>query len=643
MPAVVHVLYAEDNPLDADLTRSHFARVAPDFQLEIVTNGADFLRLARLRQHALLLVDHRLPDLEGLGVLMQLAEEGIETPTVLVTGSGDGELAAQALRLGADDYVPKRTGYLEILPARLRELLKRDQHQPALARRSRLRRRRVLLVDDNAPAASSLQQQLTAGAPHLQVTTAVTADAGLDQLVAAGDFDLVACQHRPPVLDSFELIRNARLVGCRTPFIILSDGGNETDSVAAFRLGASDYLLNPEQHYAELALRIDLAVDRHELMLANERAGSELAERQRMLGALRESEKQLNLALDAGRIGLWSWQVGSGHTQFSSRWKSQIGYADHEIRNESAEWESRCHPGDLAHLKTMTARYLAGPWPDFSVEYRMRHKDGSWRWFLLHADLENDEAGNPIRMLGSQIDITALKQQQAEIASTSSRLRQLSRRLLEVQEIERRHLARELHDEIGQVLTVAKIHLQSAALTPGAASVAAQIQEPVVLLDRLLAQVRSLSLDLRPPLLDDLGLVAALHWLLQQHQDRASTPRVHLSADPSLGRLDPTLETACFRIAQEALTNALRHASAKNINLSVALSNGKLYLGVRDDGAGFDATSARNRAERGGSLGLLGMHERALLAGGSLTLTSAPARGTELEAIFPLSNPPETH
>jgi two-component system sensor histidine kinase UhpB len=400
--------------------------------------------------------------------------------------------------------------------------------------------------------------------------------------------------------------------------------------------------VNPENHYSELALRIDLAVDRHELTLVNERAGSELAERQRMLGALRESEKQLNLALEAGRIGLWSWRVGTGHTQFSSRWKAQIGYADHEIRNDSAEWESRCHPEDLAHLKTMTARYLAGPWPDFSVEYRMRHKDGGWRWFLLHADMENDETGRPVRMIGSQIDITALKQQQAEIASTSGRLRQLSRRLLEVQEIERRHLARELHDEIGQVLTVAKIHLQSAALAPEAAAIAAQIQEPVALLDRLLAQVRSLSLDLRPPLLDDLGVVAALHWLLQQHQARASTPRVHLSADPALGRLDPTLETACFRIAQEALTNALRHANAKNVHLSVSISNGKMYLGVRDDGDGFDAMSARNRAERGGSLGLLGMHERALLAGGSLTLTSAPGRGTELEAVFPLSNPPES-
>ena len=100
--------------------------------------------------------------------------------------------------------------------------------------------------------------------------------------------------------------------------------------------------------------------------------------------------------------------------------------------------------------------YLAAPWPDYTVEYRMRHKDGTWRWFMLHADLEVDDDGRPLRLLGSQIDITALTHQQAELASASARLQQLSRRLLEVQEAERRHLARELHDEIGQVLTVAK-------------------------------------------------------------------------------------------------------------------------------------------------------------------------------------------
>jgi two-component system sensor histidine kinase UhpB len=441
-------------------------------------------------------------------------------------------------------------------------------------------------------------------------------------------------------LSGFDLMAESRRRGLRTPFILMGRAANEETVVAAFKLGASDFVLKSERHYAELALRVDLAIDRHELTLANERAAEELTARQRALAALRQSERQLNLALEAGRIGLWSWNVGTRQTHFSSRWKAQIGYSDDEIGNDAAEWESRCDPGDLAKFRALMTSYLAAPWPDYTVEYRMRHKDGSWRWFMLHADLEVDDSGRPLRLLGSQVDITALKQQQTELASASARLQQLSRRLLEVQEAERRHLARELHDEIGQVLTVAKIHLQSVTPSSEPTNVLPQIQKPLQLLDQLLAQVRSLSLDLRPPLLDDLGLVAALNWLLQHPTARAATPRVHLSAPTTFSRYDPTIETACFRIAQEALTNALRHAQAECVDLTVSVQGNALHLTVSDDGIGFDAAAARVRAEGGGSIGLLGMNERASLAGGALTLLSAPGRGTRIEAIFPLSNPP---
>lgn len=630
------VLYAEDNAVDADLTRRHFARCAPEFALEIVHCAADFMALARTGRHALLLIDQRLPDLDGLEVLKHLAQEGIRTPTVFVTAAGDGELVSQALRLGAEDYVPKRSGYLDVLTHHLRELVQRQRG--AAGAPARATPRRVLLASDQADAAV-LAQNLASQAAHLTVDIVTDTTAVLPRLGdSAVRYHLVLGDHHPPAVDGFALLAEIRRSGIHMPVILLGDAGYEEAIVAAFKLGAADYVFRQESHYAELALRIDLAVDRHDLALAHERAAAENAERQRTVAALRESEKQLNLALDAGRIGLWSWEVESGLTQFSSRWKAQIGYAEHEIRNDSSEWESRCDPDDLLKLQAMTARYLAAPWPDFTVEYRLRHKDGSWRWFMLRADLECDDAGRPVRMLGSQIDITELKQQQAELASTSARLQQLSRRLLEVQETERHHLARELHDEIGQVLTAAKIHLQSAALAPELQGLARQLEEPVAMLDRLLAQVRSLSLNLRPPLLDDFGLVRALRWLLQQPRESTGGPEVHLATDPALGRFDPALETACFRIAQEALTNALRHARAKTIQLTLGLQTGALRLGVRDDGVGFDAAAARRRSESGGSLGLLGMHERASLAGGTLTLLSVPGRGTEVEAVFPLSN-----
>ncbi|MEO6002839.1 MAG: response regulator [Opitutus sp.] len=637
MPHVLHVLYAEDNPVDADLTRSYFDRHAPDIGIQIVHRGSEFLSLARTGNYTALLLDQRLPDMDGLEVLKVLAQEGIFTPVVLVTGIGDGELASQALRLGADDYLPKRTGYLATLPQYLRDVVDRRRRLAGPVK-TRVKPRHVLLVEDQVQEVTLMVQHLSDSAPHLTVEVVTSHAAALVQLTSTREFDLVITDHRPPALSGFDLMAEARRRGLRTPFILISTAAEEETVVAAFKMGASDYVLKSDRHYAELALRVDLAIDRHELTLANERAAEELRVRQYTLAALRQSERQLNLALEAGRIGLWSWQVGTRQTHFSNRWKAQIGYADDEIRDDADEWESRCHRDDLVRLREMMESYLDGPWPDYTLEYRMRHKDGTLRWFMLHADLEVDDEGRPVRMMGSQVDITSLKEQQAELASASSRLQKLSRRLLEVQEQERRHLARELHDEIGQILTVAKIHLQSLALVPGPAGMAQKMVKPIRLLDQLLASVRSLSLVLRPPLLDDLGLVAALNWLLQQPAARTAGPRIHLAAPASWNRCDPTIETACFRIAQEALTNALRHAQAGTVDLAVSIQGQALHLTVTDDGKGFDAAAARVRAESGGSIGLLGMNERASLAGGTLTLLSAPGRGTRIEAIFPLSN-----
>lgn len=212
------------------------------------------------------------------------------------------------------------------------------------------------------------------------------------------------------------------------------------------------------------------------------------------------------------------------------------------------------------------------------------------------------------------------------------RLQVLSRRVLEVQEAERRSLARELHDEIGQALTAVKIHLQSLLLRPESLRHGPPIEEAVRVVDEALGKVRGLALELRPAQLDDLGLVAALRWFVDR-QSRAAGFPIALEADTIPGRLDPTVETACFRIAQEAVTNALRHARARSIGVSLRWERGALELAVRDNGAGFDVGRARSGAGEP-SLGLAGMEERATLAGGCFEVRSAPGQGTVVRARF---------
>jgi signal transduction histidine kinase len=161
------------------------------------------------------------------------------------------------------------------------------------------------------------------------------------------------------------------------------------------------------------------------------------------------------------------------------------------------------------------------------------------------------------------------------------------------------------------------------------------LREGLSLLDQCLQQVRSLSLELRPSLLDDLGLGPALRWYVDRQAERAGF-RVRL--DDGLGdqRLPSDLETICFRVAQEALTNVARHAGAKDVRVILAQRDRHVELMVSDDGIGFEVDQARARAAAGGSLGLLGMEERVSLAGGQLRVVSLPGRGTEIHVRLPV-------
>ncbi len=228
----------------------------------------------------------------------------------------------------------------------------------------------------------------------------------------------------------------------------------------------------------------------------------------------------------------------------------------------------------------------------------------------------------------------ALERLNRELELSHERLRALSRRLLEVQEEERGRLARDLHDDVGQVLTALKIQLESLQRAADPA-LRARVAEGVETVQHTLERVRQLSLSLRPPQLDDLGLAAAL----RSHLDRqASVGGIapHFDAAEAPHELDPDTETACFRVAQEAINNVLRHAHAHNLWVRLFTAGGRLALSVRDDGHGFDLEAVRRRAAGGASLGLVGMEERIALAGGSFELRASPGQGTVVLATFPV-------
>jgi PAS domain S-box-containing protein len=224
------------------------------------------------------------------------------------------------------------------------------------------------------------------------------------------------------------------------------------------------------------------------------------------------------------------------------------------------------------------------------------------------------------------VEVTLLESEQRFRAAEEA-LQALSRQTLAAQEDERMRIARELHDDLGQLLTAAKMTLMSDRQ--------ARNEGAVALVTEAIARVRSLALQLRPAVLDDLGLVPAVRWYIRQQADRANFEAM-LDAPRDLARMPQEVETACYRIIQEAVTNAARHADPSRVRVGIRRENGTLFVTVADDGRGFDVASVRARARRDERLGIVGMSERAALAGGELEIDSAPGRGTVVTARFPI-------
>ena len=248
-------------------------------------------------------------------------------------------------------------------------------------------------------------------------------------------------------------------------------------------------------------------------------------------------------------------------------------------------------------------------------------------WSLHRVRLPGDAGWG---LLGTAWETTGRKRAEDEVRLSRDRLADLSRRLVESHETEQRAIGRELHDQIGQMLTALKLIMETAPQLPRELREKkhAQAQE---LVDDLMNRVSALSLELRPPMLDDLGLIPALLWHINRYQDQTGLQVDFKHSDVEGKRYDPEIETTAYRLIQESLTNVARHAHAKRARLEVRARGEWMEIQIEDDGAGFDpqAAFAKHR-------GLSGMRERVNLLGGSFQIESQPGRGTKKFFQLPL-------
>jgi len=230
---------------------------------------------------------------------------------------------------------------------------------------------------------------------------------------------------------------------------------------------------------------------------------------------------------------------------------------------------------------------------------------------------------------------TQRERARADLNTAYDRLRLLAQRLEAAKEEERKTIARELHDELGPTLTAVVINLQLLKDTPDVERRSRRIADTVEIVDRMIQRVREISLDLRPPLLDEMGLVTALRGYLETLAARSGIA-IEVRAPGTVEGLPPEVEIVAFRVVQESVTNVIRHAGATRAVVTVGREDGLLLLSIEDDGKGFDVERRLEIAATGQALGLLGMRERVQLLAGTLSIASQPAGGTRVSAVLPV-------
>jgi PAS domain S-box-containing protein len=362
----------------------------------------------------------------------------------------------------------------------------------------------------------------------------------------------------------------------------------------------------------------------------------DITERKEEERARRESDERFRQLAENISEVFWVWTATPGNARclyVSPAYETIWGRSCESLYSSPKSWKEALHPQDKEWVLEGIARLDPEIINDWT--YRIVRPDQSTRWIRDRIFPVRDANGTVVRFAGIAEDMTETKQAEEALQKANRQLQVLSRRRVKMQEEERRHLSRELHDQIGQALMAAKMNLQSTRRLRKHERIVERLDDTMTILDQILQQIRQISFDLRPPVLDDLGLAPALQWVLRHHAERAGLA-VEFNSDTELRRLTPEVETACFRVALEALTNVIRHARAQKVFVGLSRVDGSLQLIVRDDGIGFDLADAANRAPRD-RLGLAGMDERVVVLGGTFRCKSAPGQGTEVQASFPTS------
>ncbi len=353
----------------------------------------------------------------------------------------------------------------------------------------------------------------------------------------------------------------------------------------------------------------------------------DITEQKRAEQALRESEERFRTQYKSMPMPLFMWRAVNDDFVLLGGNDAAVAFTEAHLHTIVGRTASELYADMPQILEDFARCFATETLISRELPYLMRSSGGQKELIATYAFIPPDLVTVHV------FDVTKHKQAEEALNAANRQLRSLSRRYIQVQENQRKHLARELHDQIGQALTAAKISIRSVKRLRKRETMARQLDKATAIIDQILLEVRQIALNLRPSALDDLGLAAALRLILDDYAKRGGW-QARFFEEENMGRADAEVETICFRMALEALTNILRHAQAQKVSMKLRKKGDSLHLSVYDDGVGFDVAKTEASTERD-RLGLIGMRERASEVGGKVQYKSVPGEGTEVHIFLP--------
>lgn len=499
---------------------------------------------------------------------------------------------------------------------------------------------KILIVDDQA-----LVRQFLTDLLRLNGHDPVAASEGSEALaiVRAERPDLIITDVLMPNIDGYEFVRQLRSdpsIG-KTPVIFHTATYDETEARALAEAGGVVRTLckpiDPEALLKTISAALNSVqapsaqlgqeFDREHLRLLTDKLHQKVEELEVANRQLRVSEEQYRLLFEHNPLPMWVFDgEGLNFIAVNEAAVAHYGYSREEFLRLTIQ---DIQPAEEVAAVRKSPSLEKGKGIQEAGTWSHRKKDGTM--ILVEVVTSPITFRNrPARLVLAQ-DVTDERRITGQVRESAQQLHELTGRLNSIREEERTRIARELHDQLGQSLTAIRMEIAWAIerLPNAAPEVTQKMRSAIGMVDSTVNIVRRLATELRPPVLD-LGLIAAIEWQAEEFKERTGTEcRLALPAHDVV--LDQDKLIAVFRILQEALTNVARHSEATQARIILTEQAGNLVLEVHDNGRGMDANDAKR-----GSLGLLGMRERAVFVGGEVTLTSAPGQGTVVTARIPL-------